>query len=274
MTAGHKGRIEQAFTRCRNNGRTALGIYAVAGDPDEERSLSLMTAILDAGADFLEIGIPAPHSDLDGPAIQGGFRRAKLDGARLEGTLQIIAELRRLRPEAPLIAMGYGRDLDPEAQTDEDTLDQLRNSGADGLIVPDLADTIRGERMRSLAQRADLGWVPVVASDEAANLDVETTRPAPFVYLRPTGRATGEMSGPTQDFLDTASDLRSRTEATVGIGFSIREADHVRCAAPYVDAVIVGSAIVGRVPDALAADSRGPIVEFVRSLSAATRRDR
>ena len=101
------GRIETIFANAKAAGRGTLGVFVTAGDPNAATTPALLDALVGAGVDFIELGMPFSDPMADGPAIQAASLRALKGGMTLSGTLQIAADFRKRHPGTPLILMGY-----------------------------------------------------------------------------------------------------------------------------------------------------------------------
>jgi len=129
-------RISKKFASAQAQGRGILGVFVSAGDPNEEICVATLDALVEAGADMIELGMPFSDPMADGPAIQAASLRAIAAGMNLEKTLKIAADFRDRHPDIPLILMGYfnpiyiyGRDAFIKAAV---------SAGVDGLIIVDL----------------------------------------------------------------------------------------------------------------------------------------
>jgi tryptophan synthase alpha chain len=129
-------RIEARFQKCRAEGRAALVTYVMAGDPDPETSLQILTSLPKAGADIVEFGLPFTDPMADGPAIQAAGLRALKVGQDTVKTLDLIRRFRAEDADTPVILMGY---FNPIFVYGVDRfLKDAKEAGIDGLIVVDL----------------------------------------------------------------------------------------------------------------------------------------
>src|SRR5690554_3358907 len=126
-------RILDTFERIR--GRTALVPYITAGDPSIDATPELMHALVKAGADIIELGIPFSDPMADGPVIQRAAERAVKRGVSLRHVLDMVAEFRRDDTVTPVVLMGYAN---PVERMGHDTfVDLARKAGIDGILVVD-----------------------------------------------------------------------------------------------------------------------------------------
>ena len=129
-------RIKNCFAKCQTEKRTALGIFITAGDPNPDISEELLLGLPDAGADFVELGMPFSDPMADGPVIQAASLRAIKAGMNLEGVLQLAARFRARHVDVPLILMGYYNPI--YVYGVERFLTDAHKAGVDGLIIVDL----------------------------------------------------------------------------------------------------------------------------------------
>ena len=101
------GRIDTAFARAKAENRGSLGVFISAGDPDAATTEVLIDGLVDAGVDFIELGMPFSDPMADGPAIQAASLRALKGGMTLTATLEIARNFRQRHPDMPLVLMGY-----------------------------------------------------------------------------------------------------------------------------------------------------------------------
>ena len=129
-------RIDRRFSELAREGRAGLVTFLMAGDPDYDTSLAILSALPKAGADVLEIGMPFTDPMADGPAIQAAGLRALKGGQTLKKTLQLVREFRKSEPDTPIVLMGYYNPI--YIYGVDRFLVDAREAGVDGLIVVDL----------------------------------------------------------------------------------------------------------------------------------------
>ena len=249
VTGGGPGRIRAAFARARAEHRAAFIAYVVAGYPTPDVAARAAQAVLDAGADILEIGVPFSDPMADGPVIAAASRASLDGGGGLQAALDLASELRASGAEQAIMAMSY---LNPLlANGSQAALDGFVAAGVDGLIVPDLPV---GEDPAFEQAVADAGMgisflvAPNTARDRIERAVIGSTA---FVYVVPLFGVTG-----ARDHLgDAAAALLARIaqasagRAPVVAGFGISAADQVAQLAAVADGVVVGSALVRALAD-------------------------
>ncbi|MEW6388103.1 MAG: tryptophan synthase subunit alpha [Thermodesulfobacteriota bacterium] len=261
-------RIDKVFRRLRQRGEKALIPFITAGDPDLETTRALALEIAAKGGDLLELGIPFSDPLADGPIIQEASTRAIKGGVHLQEVLQLAGELRG-QTDIPLILMGY---YNPILQYGlERTAKEAARLGVDGFIIPDLPP-----EEATLWRRAalDAGVAPIfLAAPTSGPQRIETlgrlTRG--FLYYVSVTGITGARKELPLELVNELKQVRSLVKCPVAVGFGISEPEQVRQLAPYVDGVVVGSAIVQRVAKLSGPALVKEVGEFIASLKAPLR---
>lgn len=260
--------IAQAFDRARQEGRAALIPYAVSGYPDKKMSEEVCVALIDAGADLLEIGLPFSDPLADGATLQHASRAALDAGATLERSLSTVAAVHALRPNVPIVAMGYANQVLGGGRSS--TIERLAQAGASGLILADLTPD-EGESLEERASQAGLSIVylvtPSTSTDRLAAIAHRTTG---FLYAVSVAGVTGARRSLATGVERFVARVKEVTSVPVAVGFGISTPAHVARLARLADGVIVASALV----DALGPAGRdvGAMIGRVSGLRAATQR--
>ena len=246
------GRIADAFDRARNENRAALVIYLCAGDPDLDTTVDLVVAAAEAGADVIELGVPFSDPTADGPAIQRAAERALARGATLAKVLDSVRAV-LMRTVVPILLFGYYNPI--LAYGERRLVDDAAKAGADGFLVVNLPPEESSE-LRDPAIAKGLDFVPLVAPTS----DPERVRQAAeaatsFIYYVSMTGVTGSKAADLASAADRAAALQRAVERPVALGFGVKTADDVRTVAPKVDGVVVGSAVVSTIENAVDADA-------------------
>lgn len=253
-------RIDQRLKSLRAEGRTALVIYLMVGDPNVDDSVACALAAARAGADVIELGVPFSDPIADGAVIAAAGYRAIQGGSSFTAALR-AAEAIRKESQVPLIFMTYYNPV--VAFGDERAVLEAKKAGADGFLVVDLPPE-EGATLRAAAKREQMAIVPLIAP--TTGLDREPSLYASasgFVYYVSVTGVTG-ASAPLAEAAERAAGIRERAKLPVVIGFGIRTpADAERAAAQGADGVVVGTEIVRTIA---AADSREARVAGVEKL--------
>ena len=236
------GRIDTTFANAKKAGRGTLGVFITAGDPDAATTSALLDALVGAGVDFIELGMPFSDPMADGPAIQAATLRALKGGMTLAGTLELAAEFRKRHPDTPLILMGYYNPIYIYGN-DRFIADALA-AGVDGLIIVDLPPEEDTELCLP-AKDAGLKFIRLVTptSDET-RLPAILAEASGFVYYVSVLGITGTKSAAGDSISDAYQRIRAQTELPIVAGFGIRTPAQAAEAASLTDGAVVGSAVV------------------------------
>ena len=263
-----ESRLEACFARARANKRAALVIYLTADYPDGDTSRRLMLAAIEAGADILEVGIPWSDPSADGKVIQAAVHRALASGGGLRRSLALCRMLRETNPQVGLVLFGYANPIVTMGQ--QTFAEKAREAGADGVLCVDYPPD-EDRELTSALTKEGLDFIPLVApTSTPARIDVAAAAASGFIYYVSltgiTGTALSDMDGPREQ----VAAIRARTggKIPIAVGFGIRTPGAARAVASFADGVVVGSAAVEIVEQAVAA-GRDPVPElgkFVRGL--------
>ena len=259
------GRIETVFANAKTAGRGALGIFITAGDPDAATTTALLDSLVDAGVDFIELGMPFSDPMADGPAIQAASLRALRGGMTLSGTLQIAATFRQRHPDVPVILMGYYNPI--YIYGNDRFITDALEAGVDGLIIVDLPPEEDGE-LCVPAKQAGLKFIRLVTPTSDENrLPSILAEASGFVYYVSVLGITGTKSAAAKSIASAYQRIRAQTDLPVVAGFGIRTPKQAAEAARLTDGVVVGSAVVDIIANNLtnspANGNNGDIVQKV-----------
>ena len=268
-------RLAARFARCREEGRAALVTYVMAGDPDPETSLAILSALPKAGADVVEFGLPFTDPMADGPAIQAAGLRALKVGQTTVKTLDLVRRFRAGDPDTPVILMGYFNPI--YIYGVERFLADAKAAGADGFIVVDLPPEM-DEEFCLPALQAGFAFIRLATpttDDERLPTVLQNT--AGFVYYVSITGVTGMATPDFGRVAAAVSRIKRHTELPVVVGFGVKSGAHAAEVAKGADGVVVGSAIVDAVARSLDAEGRASattvpaVTELVGELAAGIR---
>jgi tryptophan synthase alpha chain len=230
--------LSQRFAALRLDGRRALVVYVTAGHPDAARSLELLKAIEEAGANVIEVGVPFSDPMADGPVIQASSQRALEQGMTYAKVLTLIASAKL---SVPVVLFSY---LNPVLAAGPDALDRAASAGAHGLLITDLpvgADPALEARFAS----GPLAFVRLVApTTPLARMAYIAKHGSGFVYLISRLGVTGAREQLPTELPDTIARLRKATTLPICVGFGVSTPEQAAAVARLADGVVVGSAIV------------------------------
>jgi len=240
-------RLAARFAALKAGQRTALVPYIAAGDPGKDATVPLMHALVKAGADALELGVPFSDPSADGPVIQAAHERALAAGTTLRDVLAMVQEFRARDRDTPVVLMGY---LNPmEAMGAETFAAAAAEAGVDGVLTVDMPPEESAPLAGLLRAR---GLDPIfllspTTSTERARRITETA--SGFVYYVSLKGVTGAARLDVDAVRERLADIRRVTALPVGVGFGVRDAASAAALAAMADAVIVGSAVVSRIAE-------------------------
>ncbi len=235
-------RIQSIFEQLKSRNRRALIPFITAGDPSAELTVPLMHALVEGGADIIELGVPFSDPMADGPTIQRASERALAHGMSLRKVLGIVAAFRDTDGHTPVVLMGYANPV--EAMGVSEFVRGARAAGVDGVLIVDYPP----EECRSFseeAKRAGLDPIFLLApTSSEQRFDDVAKAGSGYIYYVSLKGVTG--SG-TLDFDEIAARMprvRERVGMPVGVGFGIRDAESARRIGEVADAVVIGSRII------------------------------
>jgi tryptophan synthase alpha chain len=238
-------RIAERFAALQEQGRKALIPYITAGDPQPSVTVPLMHALVAAGADMLEIGVPFSDPMADGPVIQAACERALEHHVSLRQILEMVRAFREQDAQTPVVLMGY---LNPiEVMGYEAFSKAAREAGVDGVLTVDLPPEEAHDLVVSLkAERLDPIFLAAPTSDDE-RIRLMAQNGGGFLYYVSFKGVTGANRLDVQQVREKLAEIRGNTELPVGVGFGIRDAESAARIAEFADAVVVGSALVNRI---------------------------
>ncbi|MGN6581619.1 MAG: tryptophan synthase subunit alpha [Bordetella sp.] len=252
-------RIDTALRKLAETGRVALVPYIAAGDPSPEATVPLMHALVQAGADILELGVPFSDPMADGPVIQRATERALAQGMTLPRLLEQVAQFRRDDPRTPIVLMGYANPI--ERMGYAAFSQQARAAGVDGLLVVDCPPEETGE----FAQQLDRNGIHPIfllaptSTDERIQSVARVARG--YVYYVSLKGTTGSASLNTDAVAERLTMIRQHVKIPVGVGFGIRDAESAVRVARHADAVVIGTKLIETIEQSVAAAPQGTQVQ-------------
>jgi tryptophan synthase alpha chain len=254
-------RYAAMFDRLGQEG--AFGAFLMLGDPDLETSSRLLDAVVEGGADMIEVGIPFSDHVADGPVIQAAAQRALAAGVRVSDCLELIAGFRARHPDVPVGILTYANIVMARAGF----IREAAEAGADSLLIADVP-ALEAERFARDMQQAGIEPVLIAAANTPdATLNRIAAISKAYTYCVSRVGITGTHAGGQFDAGLIERVTRAGAPPAV-FGFGISKPEHVRAAlAAGAKGVICGSAIVD------VAAHGGDVGAFVRALKAATRNE-
>lgn len=235
-------RIAQTFSRLQEQRKKALIPFFTAGDPSPALTVPLMHAMVKAGVDVIELGVPFSDPMADGPAIQRSSERAIKHGVCLRNVLGYVAEFRKTDDKTPVVLMGYANPI--EHMGYEIFAKAAHDSGVDGALVVDYPPEEGGDLFRHLsAQQLDPIFLLAPTSSDARIAAVGKLARGYIYYVSLKG-VTGAANIDLAEVTARLPRIKAVTKLPVGVGFGIRDAATAKAIASIADAVVIGSRII------------------------------
>ena len=250
-------RLSSTFSK----GHSALVCFITAGDGDTAANLD---ALVEGGADVIELGMPFTDPMADGPAIQAANLRSLAGGIATADIFAMAKGFRARHPDTPLVLMGYAN---PMLRRGAEWFAQAcRAAGVDGVIcvdVPPEEDDALGPALRTA------GVDPIrlaTPTTDAARLPAVLDGSSGFLYYVSVAGITGLQQAAQASIEDAVARLKAATDIPVAVGFGVRTPEQAAAIAKVADGVVVGSAIVEIIAKH-GRDAAGPVRDYVASLA-------
>ena len=237
-------RISTVLETLKQQGRSALVPFITAGDPNSHTTVPALNALVRAGADLVELGVPFSDPEADGPAIQASSQRALAAGATLAGVLDCVRAFRQGNAHTPTILMGYLNSV--LAMGEAAFAKQAGDAGVDGLILVNLPPEDSVPMRQALARHGiDLILLAAPTTSDA-RLRLIDQAASGFIYLVSLKGVTGADHIDLVAVEREVARLRRHTALPVLVGFGIKDGPTARSVAEHADGVVVGAALVSR----------------------------
>lgn len=250
-------RIDSMFQQKAAESRKALITFTTAGDPSLDMTKRLVLEMERSGADLIELGVPYSDPIAEGPVIQAANVRALKNDVRMDTLFRMVRELRS-STQVPLVFLIY---LNCILQYGKRAFfERCSEAGIDGVIVPDLPYEESAE-ISNDARNCDVRLIRLVAPTSGDRVEMIAREAEGFLYCVSSLGVTGVREGFHTDFELYFSEINRVRKAPTAIGFGISTPEQVRALRRYADAVIIASAIVNRMAEA---------VDLVKAVQAVT----
>ena len=259
-------RIQPVFSQLKQQQRKALIPFVTAGDPNPEQTVPLMHAMVQGGADLIELGVPFSDPMADGPVIQRASERALAHHVSLRKVLGMVAEFRQQDDKTPVVLMGYANPI--EAMGYEQFASLAAASGVDGVLTVDYPQEECAEFVAVLKQHGIDTIFLLSPTTEPARVKRVVEAASGFIYYVSLRGVTGAAHLDIADVAQKVAAIRQHTHLPVGVGFGVRDAATAKAIAEIGDAVVVGSRTVQEVensPENEVAANVGKLIAELRN---------
>ena len=264
-------RLAARFAELKSSARTALIPYVMTGDPSPEITLPLMHAMVEAGADIIELGAPFSDPMADGPVIQAAAERSLVHNTSLHDVFALVSEFRKSDDKTPIVMMGY---LNPiEVMGYESFAQQAASCGIDGVITVDMPPVEAADYVPALkSQGLDPIFLLAPTSTEE-RIKKLADFASGFVYYVSLKGVTGAATLDVSSVEQKVQQIRRFIDLPIGVGFGIGDAESAAKVAGCSDAVVVGSAIVKKMTlnDGKTEQERSIIIKEISDILSAMR---
>lgn len=257
--------IKQVFARLRGQGRKALIPFITAGDPEPELTVPLMHALVEGGADIIELGVPFSDPMADGPTIQRSSERALKQGVSLRRVLAMVESFRKSDVSTPIVLMGYANPI--EAMGAETFARNAVSAGVDGVLTVDYPPEEAQDFVATLRRHGLDAIFLLSPTTPEGRIEAIARLASGFIYYVSLKGVTGAAHLDIAEVVNRLPAIRNRIGLPIGVGFGIRDAETARRVAEVADAVIIGSRIVQEIETS----PRETLLENVRNLVAGMR---
>ena len=257
-------RIQGRFEALARAKRKALIPYITAGDPHPSLTVPLMRALVESGADIIELGVPFSDPMADGPVVQRAGERALKHGVGLSQVLSMVKDFRQGDNATPVVLMGYANPV--EAMGVEKFVAAAKGAGVDGVIVVDYPPEECGD-FAALARKNDIDPVFLLAPTSTQKRIEEVARNGSgYIYYVSLRGVTGAANIDVSEIAAKIPSIRAATRLPIGVGFGIRDAESARRIAQTADAVVIGSRIIQEIEAGSAESAVGRVKAFLKPI--------
>lgn len=238
-------RIAACFAELKAEGRQALIPYVTAGDPHPDNTVALMHALVEGGADIIELGVPFSDPMADGPVIQRASERALKHKVSLHDVFAMVKAFRQDNTKTAVVLMGY---LNPVEVMGYDVFAKAASeAGVDGVLTVDLPPE-EGDEFVPIMKMAGLDPIFLLAPTSTDERIEAVKRVASgFVYYVSIKGVTGSAGLNVAEVANMLGRIRSKIDLPIGVGFGIKDAETAAAVATVADAVVVGSSLVRKI---------------------------
>ncbi|NOX43461.1 MAG: tryptophan synthase subunit alpha [Gammaproteobacteria bacterium] len=255
-------RIENKFNSVKDKASTALIPYITAGDPKPQYTVKMMHTLVEAGADFLELGVPFSDPMADGPVIQRASERALKHKVSLNDVFDMVKLFRQKDNETPVILMGYLNPIEVMGYTL--FAKSAAAAGVDGIITVDMPPEEGADYLSALYQHEIAPIFLTAPTSTDQRIQTISGAGRGFIYYVSFKGITGASHLDVSSVEMNLKRIRAQTDLPVVVGFGIKDAASAAEVAKIADAVVVGSAVINKVEENM--DSEEMIMSSISGL--------
>lgn len=235
-------KINSTFLKLGKERRKALIPFITAGDPAPHATVPIMHALVEAGADIIELGVPFSDPMADGPVIQRSSERAIKQGVGLNDVLAYVKEFRRFNQTTPVVLMGYANPI--EQMGTNSFAERAQASEVDGVLIVDYPPEESGE-FRDAMETVAIDTIYLLSpTSDRARIKMVAEAARGYIYYVSLKGVTGSANLDLHETEAAIAQIKVHTDLPVGVGFGIRDGETAKRIAKFADAVIIGSRII------------------------------
>ncbi len=240
-------RITQKMNELASAGRKALIPYVVAGDPSLAVTAETLKALVENGADIIELGVPFSDPTAEGPVIQRAHERALANRTSLKDALSVVKAFRKSNNRTPVVLMGYANPI--ERMGYDNFVSNAVDAGVDGVLTVDLPPEESGEFNGKLQQAGLENIFLITPTTTVARQKMIISQAGGYLYYVSLKGVTGAGHLDVGSVSEKLAEIKSLTDLPVCVGFGIKDAESAQTIASVSEGVIVGSVLVAKMAE-------------------------
>ena len=260
-------KIQTTFLRLKSENKKALIPFITAGDPHPDMTVKMLHALVDSGADMIEVGIPFSDPMADGPVIQRASERALANNVGIKKTIQLVKEFRKQDINTPIILMGYANPI--EAIGIEHFVGLIKEADVDGVITVDYPPE-ESKDFVALLKKQDIDSIFLLSpTTEDNRIKLITEQATGFLYYVSLKGVTGSANIDINQVSERVNNIKKYSDLPIAVGFGVRDAETAKQVALISDAVVIGSRIINEVENSNQEDLLGNIRSLLSKIKSA-----
>jgi tryptophan synthase alpha chain len=235
-------KIQSTFAQLKSENKKALIPFITAGDPHPDMTVSMLHALVDCGADMIELGIPFSDPMADGPVIQRASERALANNVGIKKTIKLVKQFRENNTKTPIILMGYANPI--EAIGIDNFVNLIKDADVDGVVTVDYPPE-ESKEFVSLLRKNDIDSIFLISpTTEDTRIKLITSQASGFLYYVSLKGVTGSSNIDIMQVAERVMNIKKYSDLPVAVGFGVRDSETAKQVALISDAVVIGSRIV------------------------------
>lgn len=257
-------RIQSTLAALAANNKKGLIPFITAGDPSPSLTVPLMHALVEGGADILELGVPFSDPMAEGPVIQRACERALKFNVGIKDVLGYVREFRKTNDATPVVLMGYANPIERMGQAA--FIKAASEAGVDGTIVVDYPPE-ECEEFAATLKSYDMDAIFLLApTSTEERIKQVAAYGSGFSYYVSLKGVTGAANIDTQEVAQRIASIRQHVKLPIGVGFGIRDAATAKAVAAVSDAVVIGSRIIQELENTPADKAVDAVRTFIKGI--------